>query len=553
MRALIVTNMYPSAERPAHGSFVRDQVEALRRVADVEVELFAFAGGRLSAYPSAAAALRRRFGGTRFDVVHAHFGLTAWPALAARAAVRGVTLHGTDLAHPRSRAITLGRAAPLRARRGGVRAARALRAALGGAAARSRYSRSASPPIGSCRSRATRRARAGARSGSAARALPGRPGPAGEAVRPRPPGRRRRTAPRARKRRAGARSRFGSTLPTRCWSRPSAKGSGSPCSRRSRATCRCSRRRSGSRRRCFATSRGRTAVRSSRARGPPPWPRTWPRPTPESPGARSGLFSTDRMATRPVAAWRALLGDVTCDGFGPRADSYTRPLSGGLLSGLLERIARRRRASASSRLGPPPQNGVNGREQYLGSAIADPARPNGRVNEPASVVEEPEAVTEIEPETVADPGAVAEPEVAAEPEAEDVAEPEPEPEPESEPEPEPKAGPERSTLYRPLPVESRVAEADSEPRRTERTGAGASERGRGPSQTRNRRRRVRRRRRDPIPTAAPHPSAADHAPGRPEQARTDRDAPARALPSRAARGAVPGHRGVHGRAAAVRT
>ncbi len=43
----------------------------------------------------------------RFDVVHAHFGLTNWPARAAPAAARAVTLHGTDLVHPRSRAITL--------------------------------------------------------------------------------------------------------------------------------------------------------------------------------------------------------------------------------------------------------------------------------------------------------------------------------------------------------------------------------------------------------------------------------------------------------------
>ncbi len=107
MRALIVTNMYPDAEQPALGSFVRDQLEALRRVKGVEVELFSFAGGSLSAYPRAGAAIRRRFGSSRFDVVHAHFGLSAWPALGARGAVRGVTLHGTDLAHPRSRAITL--------------------------------------------------------------------------------------------------------------------------------------------------------------------------------------------------------------------------------------------------------------------------------------------------------------------------------------------------------------------------------------------------------------------------------------------------------------
>jgi teichuronic acid biosynthesis glycosyltransferase TuaC len=107
MRALIVTNMYPTADLPARGSFVRDQVEALRRQPGVELELFTFGGGGAWAYPRAGAALRRRFGRTRFDVVHAHFGLTAWPALAARTAIRAVTLHGTDLAHPRSRAITL--------------------------------------------------------------------------------------------------------------------------------------------------------------------------------------------------------------------------------------------------------------------------------------------------------------------------------------------------------------------------------------------------------------------------------------------------------------
>ena len=41
-----------------------------------------------------------------FDVVHAHFGLTAWPALAVRGARRAVTLHGTDVRHPRSWRIT---------------------------------------------------------------------------------------------------------------------------------------------------------------------------------------------------------------------------------------------------------------------------------------------------------------------------------------------------------------------------------------------------------------------------------------------------------------
>ena len=53
MRALVVTNMYPTPARPALGSFVRDQVEALRRIDGVEVELFAFA-------PGGARRLRRR-------------------------------------------------------------------------------------------------------------------------------------------------------------------------------------------------------------------------------------------------------------------------------------------------------------------------------------------------------------------------------------------------------------------------------------------------------------------------------------------------------------
>jgi glycosyltransferase involved in cell wall biosynthesis len=107
VRALVVSNMYPSVERPALGSFVRDQVEALRRIPGVEVELFAFSPGGARAYRHARQAVRRQYRGTPFDVVHAHFGLSIWPALGADAALHAVTLHGTDLVHPRSRALTL--------------------------------------------------------------------------------------------------------------------------------------------------------------------------------------------------------------------------------------------------------------------------------------------------------------------------------------------------------------------------------------------------------------------------------------------------------------
>ncbi len=107
MRALVVTNMYPTPARPALGSFVRDQVEALRRIDGVEVEVFAFQPGSPGAYFNAARHLRRIRGNDSFDVVHAHFGLTSWPAFAAKGHAHAVTLHGTDLTHPRSRAITL--------------------------------------------------------------------------------------------------------------------------------------------------------------------------------------------------------------------------------------------------------------------------------------------------------------------------------------------------------------------------------------------------------------------------------------------------------------
>jgi teichuronic acid biosynthesis glycosyltransferase TuaC len=108
MRALIVTNMYPSPARPALGRFVADQVAALRRTGEVDVDVFSFDPGRSGAYARAAGRLlARRLDHVRFDIVHAHYGLTEWPALAAPARARAVTLHGTDLAHPRSRPITL--------------------------------------------------------------------------------------------------------------------------------------------------------------------------------------------------------------------------------------------------------------------------------------------------------------------------------------------------------------------------------------------------------------------------------------------------------------
>jgi teichuronic acid biosynthesis glycosyltransferase TuaC len=115
VRALVLSNMLPDAAHPERGTFVRDQVADLRRLSGLEIELYEFAPGP-RALARAALDLRRRYGGPStlsrrparepFDVVHAHYGLTAWPAFAVPARIHALTVHGHDLRHPRTRTIT---------------------------------------------------------------------------------------------------------------------------------------------------------------------------------------------------------------------------------------------------------------------------------------------------------------------------------------------------------------------------------------------------------------------------------------------------------------
>lgn len=101
--------MLTTDANPALGSFVREQLAALERIGGVDVELHEFTpgGGSPTAYLKAGRDIRRKYEGERFDVVHAHFGLTAWAALGAKADKRVLTLHGNDLHNKRSRLITL--------------------------------------------------------------------------------------------------------------------------------------------------------------------------------------------------------------------------------------------------------------------------------------------------------------------------------------------------------------------------------------------------------------------------------------------------------------
>ena len=96
LRVLVVTNMYPTPEDPAFGVFVATQVNSLSRAGEtVHLE---FVDGRryTTAYLTAAFRIARLARSGRFDVVHAHYGLTGFIA-AFQPLPLVVTFHGDDL------------------------------------------------------------------------------------------------------------------------------------------------------------------------------------------------------------------------------------------------------------------------------------------------------------------------------------------------------------------------------------------------------------------------------------------------------------------------
>jgi teichuronic acid biosynthesis glycosyltransferase TuaC len=98
VRALIVTNLYPTPEQPRRGRFVFDQVEAIR-AQGAELELFTFPLGARAYLPAARRLRRYLRQAAPFDVVHAHYGLCGWVAALAGASPLMVTFHGTDVRH----------------------------------------------------------------------------------------------------------------------------------------------------------------------------------------------------------------------------------------------------------------------------------------------------------------------------------------------------------------------------------------------------------------------------------------------------------------------
>lgn len=103
VNVLCLTNMYPTEDDPSAGCFVRDLVEDVRALG-VEVEVLAFDGRtRKQAYAEAGLKLRRVLRSRRFDLVHAHYGLTGVLAVGQRRVPVVVTFHGSDTGDPRVR------------------------------------------------------------------------------------------------------------------------------------------------------------------------------------------------------------------------------------------------------------------------------------------------------------------------------------------------------------------------------------------------------------------------------------------------------------------
>ncbi len=96
-RVLVVTNLWPDEIDPGYGAFVKGQMDSLRPLG-VEYDAL-YIRGRESRwnYLRAIFELRRRLRAQRYDLVHAHFGLSGWVARCQWWAPAVVSFMGDDV------------------------------------------------------------------------------------------------------------------------------------------------------------------------------------------------------------------------------------------------------------------------------------------------------------------------------------------------------------------------------------------------------------------------------------------------------------------------
>src|SRR3989442_1061185 len=89
--------MYPTPQRPDYGAFVWQQAEQLRRFGHT-VDVVNILGFRSKLnYLKGAVEVLRMTSSTPYDIVHAHYGLSAFPAWFRLHAPLVMTLHGSDV------------------------------------------------------------------------------------------------------------------------------------------------------------------------------------------------------------------------------------------------------------------------------------------------------------------------------------------------------------------------------------------------------------------------------------------------------------------------
>jgi teichuronic acid biosynthesis glycosyltransferase TuaC len=97
MNILVVTNMYPSDAEPWFGSFVKNEVAALRNLG-LQIDVLQFDGrGDRAAYLRAISTVRAEARRRRPQLIHAHYGLTGAVAMFQRSAPVVTTFHGSDV------------------------------------------------------------------------------------------------------------------------------------------------------------------------------------------------------------------------------------------------------------------------------------------------------------------------------------------------------------------------------------------------------------------------------------------------------------------------
>jgi teichuronic acid biosynthesis glycosyltransferase TuaC len=97
MKVLIMTAIYPTADNPAFGSYVRTQSESLQR-AGMDVEMLVLRNRlRKLIYPLAISQVRERLARSRIDLIHAHYGLVGLVARTQWKVPVVVTYHGSDI------------------------------------------------------------------------------------------------------------------------------------------------------------------------------------------------------------------------------------------------------------------------------------------------------------------------------------------------------------------------------------------------------------------------------------------------------------------------